>query len=142
MVLPRRQSGLNPGRPERVPGEEDHYRTPHHLEPGTLVRVTETGDSEARGFTEGRRGVLATFIGWDNTYSRPGRGRLAHIHPILAYPGTAVPDEADRVPIDITTARENTLSPAQSGDVSGHFYWPGHRLTPDNRKTGKASWLP
>jgi hypothetical protein len=98
----------DPAREFRVmPEEADHYRS--ELQPGDIVR--------------GEFGNLARLVAWDHTWSHIYAGRIAHLQPLVSYPGTQDPEDA--LPFSHVTSWEYRLSLAQPGDVGAHADRPG-----------------
>jgi hypothetical protein len=98
-----REARLDMQREFRVlPQEAEHYRS--DLEPGDIVR--------------GKYGNLARLTGWNHTWSHVRGGRIAHLEPIVAYPGTDAPEGAH--PYAHTSSWESDLTRAQPGDVGAH----------------------
>jgi hypothetical protein len=98
-----RENKLDLNREFRVmPQEADHYRS--DLKPGDIVR--------------GQYGNLARLTGWNHTWSHVRGGRLAHLEPLIAYPGTDIPEGAG--PYAHKSSWEDDLSPARPGDVGAH----------------------
>ena len=98
-----RESRLDMDREFRVmPQEAQHYRS--DLKPGDIVRA--------------KYGSIARLIGWNHTWSHLSGGRLAHLEPLIAYPGVPMPDDA--YPYAHKSSWEKDLSPAQPGDIGAH----------------------
>ena len=97
-----REARIDLQREFRAAGEEKHYRS--DLQPGDIVR--------------GQYGNLSRLTGWNHTWSHLTGGRLAHLEPIVSYPGTPAPDGS--VPYAFTSSWENNLTRAEPGDVGSH----------------------
>lgn len=114
-----RESRPDPEREFRVmPQEADHYRS--DLRPGDIVR--------------GQYGNLARLVAWNHTWSHLTGGRLAHLEPLVTYPGTEIPAGCDAEPFNHTGSWESNLNRAQPGDIGAHasgrgFGWRHHCAT-------------
>jgi hypothetical protein len=98
-----RESRPNLERPERWPGEEDHYRSSFQV--GDIVRH--------------KYGALGRITAYNNTWSHIKGGRLVHLEPLLAYPGVPMP-ESSRQAFCHKVSWEDEMTPAQPGDIAAH----------------------
>ena len=112
-----REARTDPEREFRVmPQEAGHYRS--DLQIGDIVR--------------GKYGNLARLVTWNHTWSHLSGGRIAHLEPIVAYPGTDVPEGA--APYSHDCSWESSLTRAMPGDIGAHLtrygncgMWQDHR---------------
>lgn len=111
-----RESFPNPDRPERWPGEEDHYRS--DLQIGDIVRAPY--------------GYLGRLTAWNNTWSHLTAGRIAHLEPLLTYPGTPAPPNAKLQ--GRSSSWESALQRAEPGDVARH-------TVPDTDRPWDVVWV-
>lgn len=106
-----RESRLDLDREFRVmPEEVNHYRS--EFKPGDIVRVD--------------RHYLGRIIGFNHTWSHIRGGRIVHLYPLVAYPGTPV-DPTARPYVDADGkigAWECDLEQAKPGDVAAHIAGP------------------
>jgi len=96
--------------------EAGHYRS--DLQAGDIVR--------------GEWGNLARITAWHPTWSHVRGGRIAHLEPMVAYPGTDAPEGA--APYGHTSSWEDKLTRAMPGDIGAHAtrygncgMWQDHR---------------
>jgi hypothetical protein len=97
----------NLDRPERWPGEENHYRS--DLKVGDVVRMPY--------------GYLGRITAWNNTWSHIRGGRLVHVESLLTYDGSDL--GRDVKPYSTHGSWESDLAPAQPGDVASHVTGAG-----------------